>query len=74
LPANLSLSKPFRYASTDGCLGIIRPTPSELPGDPGNETTLNHVLDVKGVIPNRTIAEMMDIRKMPLCYEYIEPS
>lgn len=47
--------------------------PYPLPGDPGNETTLGHILDVKGVLTNRTIAEVMDIRKAPFCYEYVEP-
>lgn len=50
------------------------PTPNPLPGDPGNVTTMNHVLDMMNIIPNRTIAEIMDIRKKPLCYEYVEPS
>ncbi|KAF2270326.1 Di-copper centre-containing protein [Lojkania enalia] len=40
-------------------------------GDPGNETTLGHVLTMYGVVPNRTIAEVMDIRCGLLCYEYI---
>jgi len=49
------------------------PNPSPIPGDPGNETTMNHVLDIFGVLPNRTIAEVMDPRESPFCYEYVEP-
>ncbi|KAK0617462.1 hypothetical protein B0T14DRAFT_484352 [Immersiella caudata] len=40
-------------------------------GDPGNITTLNHVLNMGGIIPNATIAGVMDIRGSGLlCYEY----
>jgi tyrosinase len=39
-------------------------------GDPGDETTLDHVINMYGVVPNRTIGEVMDIRGF-LCYEYI---
>jgi len=38
-------------------------------GDPGNTTTLNHVLYLFGITENRTIAEVMDTRGV-LCYEY----
>lgn len=40
-------------------------------GDPGNVTTLGHILNMAGVIPNRTIVEVMDIRNQLLCYEYV---
>jgi len=39
-------------------------------GDPGNTTTLNQVLQMYGVIPNSTIAEVMNIQGGTLCYEY----
>src|SRR4051794_6376668 len=31
-------------------------------GDPGNVTTLSHVLYMGGIVPNVTIADVMDIR------------
>lgn len=40
-------------------------------GDPGNVTTLGHILNMGGIIPNRTILEVMDIRNRFLCYEYV---
>lgn len=40
-------------------------------GDPGNETTLNHVLTMFGMLPNVTIADVMDIQGGLLCYEYV---
>lgn len=39
-------------------------------GDPGNITTLNHVLTVYGIVPNATIGDVMDIQGGLLCYEY----
>ncbi|KAK2735065.1 hypothetical protein FQN57_001345 [Myotisia sp. PD_48] len=42
-------------------------------GDPGKETTLNHVLNMMGIIRNVTIEKVMDIRNEILCYEYVEP-
>lgn len=40
-------------------------------GDPGYVTTLNHVLYMGGIVPNVTIADVMDIRGSGLlCYEY----
>ncbi|KAF2866050.1 hypothetical protein BDV95DRAFT_210831 [Massariosphaeria phaeospora] len=49
------------------------PKPTGAAGDPGNTTTLNHVLNMYGNGPNRTIADVMDIGNDILCYEYIEP-
>ncbi|PVH71340.1 Di-copper centre-containing protein [Cadophora sp. DSE1049] len=40
-------------------------------GDPGNETTLAHVLNMYGIIPNQTIADVMDTTGGYLCYEYV---
>jgi tyrosinase len=39
-------------------------------GDPGNETTLNHVLSTYGVIPNTRIREVMNTLGGYLCYVY----
>jgi tyrosinase len=50
---------------------IRKPTGAE--GDPGNVTTLSHVLNLYGNGSNRTIGEVLDIRKGVLCYEYVEP-
>jgi len=58
---------------------MFPPRPSEIPvatgapGDPARITTLGHVLDMKGIVANATIADVMDIRGGYLCYEYIEP-
>lgn len=40
-------------------------------GDPGNSTTLTHTLWALDLIPNATIADIMDIRGPYLCYEYV---
>ena len=48
----------------------IKP-PATLDGDPGNITTLNHVLSTLELIPNVTIADVMDIGGGYLCYEYV---
>lgn len=46
--------------------------PEQIPeGDPGDETTLEHVLNMFGVIPDATIGEIMDIGGDLLCYEYV---
>ncbi|KAF2832917.1 Di-copper centre-containing protein [Ophiobolus disseminans] len=55
------------------------PRPDSIPkstgadGDPGNVTTLEHVLNMYGNGPNRTIGEVMDIWDGVLRYEYVEP-
>jgi len=40
-------------------------------GNPGNETTLSQILNMFGVIPNATIADVMDVGGPLLCYEYV---
>ncbi|KAK3314267.1 hypothetical protein B0H66DRAFT_577922 [Apodospora peruviana] len=46
--------------------------PPQIPqGNPGNETTLTHVLNMLGVIENARIADVMDIGGPLLCYEYV---
>ena len=40
-------------------------------GDSGNVTTLNHTLWMAGIIPNATIADVMDIRGDLICAEYV---
>lgn len=40
-------------------------------GDPGNVTTLTHVLDMLGVIPSATVWDVMDIAGGWFCYEYV---
>jgi tyrosinase len=47
--------------------------PTGADGDPGLETTLGHVLNMYGNVPNRTIAEVMDPVRGFLSYKYIEP-
>jgi tyrosinase len=48
--------------------GTVPPLPQ---GDAGNVTTLAHILNMIGVIPNATIADVMDIGGALLCYEYV---
>lgn len=40
-------------------------------GDDGNVTTLNHTLWMAGVIPNATIADVMDLGGDLICAEYV---
>jgi len=49
------------------------PKPTGADGDPGNITTLGHVLSMYGNGPNKTIADVMDIQGSFLCYEYVNP-
>lgn len=49
------------------------PRPTGAAGDPGTTTTLNHVLNMYGNSPNRTIAQVMDTEGGVLCYVYVEP-
>ena len=63
IPA-LSLFPPIQW--------LIPPPGSPLPeGDPGNVTTLNHTLNMLGVIESHPIRDVMDIGNALLCYEYI---
>jgi tyrosinase len=48
--------------------GTTPPLPA---GDAGNITTLAHILNMYGVIPDATIADVMDIGGALLCYEYV---
>lgn len=41
-------------------------------GDAGNTTTLNHTLWMMNIVPNATIAEVMDLRGELICADYIE--
>ncbi|MBE3042204.1 tyrosinase family protein, partial [Candidatus Bathyarchaeota archaeon] len=54
---------------------VLRPqpdTPPQVPaGDPADVTTLDHIIDMFGIIPNATIADVMDIAGGLLCYEYV---
>lgn len=49
----------------------IQPSLVKRDGDPGNVTTLAHVLTVYGAVPNVTIADVMDIQGGTLCYDYV---
>lgn len=40
-------------------------------GDPGDITTLNHVLANAGIAPNVTVGQVMDVRGDVICAEYI---
>lgn len=55
-----------------GCGNDTTPViPQSLPGDPGNVTTMNHVLNMFGIVPNSTVGDVLDIRNDFLCYEYV---
>jgi len=56
------------YANIDG----NNRQPTGAAGDPGRETTLGHILDMYGNVPNRTIGEVLNPAKGFLCYEYVE--
>lgn len=40
-------------------------------GDPGNVTTMDHVLWVAGILPNVTVGDVMDLRGDVICAEYV---
>jgi tyrosinase len=62
-------SDPWRNVPPDA---MIPPANSPDPeGDPGSETTLSHILHMYGVVPDATIADVMDIRGPLLCFEYV---
>jgi tyrosinase len=54
-----------------GLVGDGNYTVTYYTGDPGNTTTLDHVLSSLNVKPNVTARQVMDIRGGYLCYEYI---
>lgn len=61
----------FPNQTTPSSHGWKRGVLEERAGDPGNVTTLGHILDVLGLVPNTTIADVMDIGGGTLCYEYV---
>ncbi|CAI4212657.1 unnamed protein product [Parascedosporium putredinis] len=70
-PGGGGFTPPFGGGFGGGMPGFARPDDVPAPeiiGDPGNETTLTHLLEMYGVVEDRTIAEVMDIAE--LCYEY----
>ncbi|KAM7206881.1 hypothetical protein V8F20_002587 [Naviculisporaceae sp. PSN 640] len=51
---------------------LLAVTPDPTLGDNGSKyITLNHVMSSLGIIPNATVAEVMDIKGGYLCYEYV---
>ena len=42
-----------------------------VPGDPGEETTLGHVLTTYGMVDDITVGDVMDTTGGYLCYEYV---
>ncbi|ORY12449.1 hypothetical protein BCR34DRAFT_651193 [Clohesyomyces aquaticus] len=61
----------FAFFGTNFTLPTNFTFPEPMPGDPGNVTTLGHVLTVQGIIPDATIGDVMDIQGGLLCYEYL---
>ena len=39
-------------------------------GDAGNTTTLTHVLEMYGIVPDSTVGDVMDTQGNTLCYVY----
>jgi len=63
---------PFPNGTFPGCANNTTPViPQSVDGDPGNVTTLNHVLNMFGIVSNATIRDVTDIRSELLCYEYV---
>lgn len=54
-----------------GACNATAPSFPQNEGDPGNVTTLNHVLDMFGIVGNAPIKDVMDIQGGFLCYEYV---
>ncbi len=50
---------------------ILAVTPDPQAGDSGKTITLNHVMSSLGIIPNATVADVMDLKGGYLCYEYV---
>ncbi len=51
---------------------ILAVTPDPTLGDNGGKLlTLGHVMSSLGIIPNATVADVMDARGGYLCYEYV---
>lgn len=49
---------------------MVAVTPDPQVGDGGKNITLNHVMSSLGIIPDATVADVMDIQGGYLCYEY----
>ncbi|KAH8657536.1 hypothetical protein BGZ60DRAFT_493790 [Tricladium varicosporioides] len=63
---------PFPNGTIPDCVNKTTPAISQrIDGDPGNVTTLSHVLNMFGIISNATIGDVMDIGNRFLCYEYV---
>ncbi|KAK4177133.1 hypothetical protein QBC36DRAFT_372443 [Triangularia setosa] len=50
---------------------ILAATPDPTSGDGGKTITLGHVMSSLGIIPNATVADVMDIKGGYLCYEFV---
>jgi tyrosinase len=50
---------------------MLAVTPDPQLGDNGKYMTLGHVLSSLGIIPNATVADIMDTKGGYLCYEYV---
>ncbi|KAK1826982.1 hypothetical protein QBC39DRAFT_267962 [Podospora conica] len=50
---------------------ILAVTPNPQSGDGGPTITLGHIMSSLGIIPNATVADVMDIKGGYLCYEYV---
>ncbi|OAG01602.1 Di-copper centre-containing protein [Paraphaeosphaeria sporulosa] len=56
---------------TSSAAGVTSSDFAKSDGDPGDVTTLGHVLTSFGMLPNATIADVMDTQGGLLCYEYV---
>jgi tyrosinase len=49
---------------------MLAVTPDPHNGDPGNITTLKHIISSLGIIPDATVADVMNPTGQYLCYTY----
>lgn len=50
---------------------VLAVTPNPVSGDSGKTLTLGHVMSSSGIIPNITVADIMDIKGSCLCCGYV---
>jgi hypothetical protein len=67
-PGNMTEEAEWLWGYPDEVMVALAGTGTE--GDPGSETTLNHVLTSIGLIDDVVVGDVMDTKEDYLCYEY----